>query len=423
MIRNLVETGNPFAPLLNTLFRNPYFHPDVEQELGQRLRGYNVSWMQLPLEVAAGSRLNGIIGPVFLLIPLGLLTLRRRQGILVCAISVALAVPWLLNSGARFLMPALPFLALAMLLATPRAVAVPLACVHALTAWPQVIDLYAPSSWHLHDFPWRAALRIEPDEHYLSRVSWDYRLAKLVEANTEANDLILDLHGVHVAHTTRSFVGPWQSSAGRRVFSALELARKLDVGPFCHTEATFQEVSVTDVRIEQKSDGDDSWSIQEVDFLYESRRLPNSRTWWVESAPNVWDARFAFDRNLTSRWSTLDQLRQGMFLQVSFEHPLQLTGVRVVGLQYERVPAPQIKIRTAAPGGWKLLKAEKRHVASVNTREMAVAFARRSGITAIVAAISNEGMGHLARSLVENRDSWGLDLIANQDAVYVLRIR
>jgi len=41
MTRNALRTGNPLAPLFNSVFPNPYFHVSTEHQLGQTLRSYS----------------------------------------------------------------------------------------------------------------------------------------------------------------------------------------------------------------------------------------------------------------------------------------------------------------------------------------------------------------------------------------------
>src|ERR1035437_7453135 len=125
MVRAVVLTGNPVAPLMNSVFPNPYFHIATEQELAAGMRSLgDVRPAQVPWELAFGDRLTGTFGPLFLALPLGLLALRRRVGCpesrpgsrpggrLLWAATLLVALPWLTNTGARFLMPAVVLAAL-----------------------------------------------------------------------------------------------------------------------------------------------------------------------------------------------------------------------------------------------------------------------------------------------------------------------
>ncbi len=126
LIRNLVLTGNPAAPLLNALFPNPAFHVESERELSRWLRDYGgVAWCSIPWEATVlGGALQGLVGPTWLALA-ALVPWARRQRLLLAAGLVA-GLPWVLNIGTRFLMPSLPFLALAVFARLPRRAALAL---------------------------------------------------------------------------------------------------------------------------------------------------------------------------------------------------------------------------------------------------------------------------------------------------------
>ena len=80
--KNLLWTGDPFSPFFNRLFPNRAVHPSLETDFSNRLKTYSLeSRWQIPLELTLrGYRLGGLIGPVFLLAPLALLSLRKPVG-------------------------------------------------------------------------------------------------------------------------------------------------------------------------------------------------------------------------------------------------------------------------------------------------------------------------------------------------------
>ena len=96
MIKNAVQTGNPLAPFANHLFPNPYVHVSFEQEYRAYLRHYHLTnWLSAPWELAVkGERLQGFFGPVFLLMPLALLSLRRAAGRRLLLAGAVFALPW-----------------------------------------------------------------------------------------------------------------------------------------------------------------------------------------------------------------------------------------------------------------------------------------------------------------------------------------
>ena len=67
IIRNIVDVGNPFAPVLNAWFPNPYFTISGEEALVASFRDYGLGgWWRLPLELTIyGRTLQGLLGPAF----------------------------------------------------------------------------------------------------------------------------------------------------------------------------------------------------------------------------------------------------------------------------------------------------------------------------------------------------------------------
>ena len=119
----------------------------MERIYAESLRTYTGikhDW-EIPLQLTLRSGFDGgIFGPVFLLVPLGLLALRFKSGRRVLLAALVFALPAYLNTGTRFLIPAAPFLALALgmgLAEVPAALPV-LALFHALVCWPPVLSTY-----------------------------------------------------------------------------------------------------------------------------------------------------------------------------------------------------------------------------------------------------------------------------------------
>src|SRR5262249_44341408 len=156
------------------VFPNRYVHVSFEKQYLSNLHHYRLtSFLLAPWELTVkGERLQGFFGPVFLLLPLALVSLRERQGRRLLIAGCGFACPWFFNIGSRFLIPALPPLALALALAlASRAVLLPVvALLHALLSWYSTpiryFDSYAP---RITSFPVRAALGLELEEAYLAR--------------------------------------------------------------------------------------------------------------------------------------------------------------------------------------------------------------------------------------------------------------
>src|SRR5690606_29498467 len=126
---------------------------------------------ELPQEVISrGGKTQGIIGPAFYLLPLALLALRYRAGRHLVLAGLLVLTTFPENLGTRFLIPALPFFALAISLAFRESAALlgTLIVFHAWASWPSHIPRYAPNAWRIDELPYREALRLVPPDEYLN---------------------------------------------------------------------------------------------------------------------------------------------------------------------------------------------------------------------------------------------------------------
>jgi hypothetical protein len=421
LIRNAVQTGNPFAPFLNSWFPNPYFYVITEQILSANLRDYGVSLGQRFPEVLAGSRLQGIIGPAFVLAPLAVLGARRRNVLLLIALAAVFSFPWWMNAGARFLMPAIPFIALAMCSVVPFRGAVAILVLHAITAWPAILSMYSPGVLQLRDFPLQAALRLETEEQYLNRTSLDYRYAKMAEEHTPANARIFDLTGVHIVYANREFVGFWNSALGARLLEGLEFARAKGAPLLAATVAQFEAKRVCGVRIVRTADTARPWSLNSVDLMLGGKRIEERSGWQVRASTNLWEIPFAFDKNLVSRWSTRKAADRGIFVQTDIANPIVADSVRVLWPAEDQVSVMRIDV--CANGAWQPASSRTMIGPELNLQRAAMEMLRKAGITHILASASYEGIGILGDRMVNDAADWDLEVVTNIEAVYLLRLR
>ena len=111
----------------------------MERIYAETLRHYPdiKHYWQIPLQLTLRNGFDGgMLGPYFLLVPCGLLALRFKSGRRLLLAGLVFALPAYLNVGTRFLIPSVPFLALAMgigLADVPAALPV-LALFHALVS-------------------------------------------------------------------------------------------------------------------------------------------------------------------------------------------------------------------------------------------------------------------------------------------------
>jgi hypothetical protein len=109
LLKNWIYVQNPVAPFFNRQFPNPYVMAGFEDTYRKMLAMYHLkSRWQIPLEATVYGSLSGLLGPVFLLAPIGLLALRRREGRQLWLAALVFGVSYFSNITTRFLIPPCP---------------------------------------------------------------------------------------------------------------------------------------------------------------------------------------------------------------------------------------------------------------------------------------------------------------------------
>lgn len=418
-------SGNPVAPLYNRIFPNPYFHINTEEVTVEYLRTYGVDWLHRWWEVTVkGQNTTGLIGPVFLLVPLTVLAVRRREGRwLWAAIAVAL-VPWVANAGTRFLIPGLGLFCVAMAMALPKRVAMGLALVHAAISWPGLIPLYADTyAWQLRGFPWRAALRVEAAENYLSRQLWEYRVARMVDRHVKAEEQVLDFLGLPDAYTHSRPMRTWLYAEADTALDAIKTAMEFDQTRFYRVVVDWAPVEVRGVRITNGVANEWPWGLQEVSLMDGGEKVQPRLSWELWGQPNGWDANLAMDSNLTTRWQGWQERKPGMRWEVEFGRPLRVSGIRVMCY---RADAERLTFAVQMPdGGWRTVPGEPRIEIPValSLRRQAMAHLRRAGFEWVLAQVEGSGLAPVGKALVWHKGDWGLEKVAQLDSAVLLRVQ
>jgi hypothetical protein len=107
---------------------------------------------------------------------------------------------------------------------------------------------------------------------------------------------------------------------------------------------------------------------------------------------------------------------------IEFGQPETLDAVLVTSPLAEANTYPEIDLKNA-DGAWTSPQLERTIAPPTKLRFHATRYLRKLGVTHIVVAASTEGVGVLGNSLVSEADDWNLDVVANHDAAYLLRIR
>src|SRR6185503_5746955 len=118
------------------------------------------------------------------------------------------------NIGARFLIPCLPFFSLSLGLALGEAAPFLAAIMlfHSMASWPAVLSRYVdPVCWRIERFPYRAALRIQPQDEFLRETSIGYNIARMIEEKVPPGEPVLTMTGIPEAYTTHEILVSFQS--------------------------------------------------------------------------------------------------------------------------------------------------------------------------------------------------------------------
>jgi hypothetical protein len=425
-IRNWIWLGNPAAPFLNRWFPNPYYHLGMEKIYTDGLRHYEgiEHWWQVPLELTihGGAGVSGLLGPVFLLAPLALLALRYSLGRRLLLAAACFAVPAFFNTGTRFLLPAAPFLALAMGLALQRpwGVLPALALFHAVFSWPPLLATYAvPYAWRLPvAMPVAAALRRVPPAGFISDRIAAYPLAYRIEKLVPPGGRIFSCSGPPEAYINREVLISYESAEANLLYEIL-LAPVNSYRPSLRLVFRFPPQQLEAIRAVQTAASPQFWTVAELRVLAGGREVPRSAGWRLRSKPNGWEVPLAFDNAEVTRWSSWQKTRPGQFVEAAFPAPLLADSV-AVECSYE--PYSKLRLEGKAPGaGWRTL-ADAPQAPQV----LAVKGMRRDAMLEFkargVAYLLVEETDFVWRDMQRYRAFWGVKELGAAGGVHLLRI-
>ena len=426
MIRSAVLTRNPLAPLMNSVFHNPWFHVGTETDLSKGLASlHQLLPTQVPWELAFGDHLTGIFGPLLFVLPLGILAVRKPAARVCLLAAVILAIPWFSNTGARFLMPALVVAALMLGMALPRRFALAAIALQAVMCIPPLLDAWLPTyQFRLHELPWKGALRIESDDQYLTRHVREYGIARMVEKNTPPGSRTYSLIPVAEAYLSRDMSVTWTSAEADRMLDAIRTASLYPDDWFFDWRASWDPKPLRAVRFRMPASVNGEWDIGEVLLYSEDVPIYNSPQWTLRAWPNRWEAPLAFDHLNLTRWRTWENIRKGDFFEVDFDHPQRIS--QAVLRSHTPVQRMMLEFYGQDLGGkWRRLTSDSDVVKRPNQdmRMQAAAALRRAGFSYLLAPTRIDSYARLGRRLVAEAPDWGLEQVAETDVAVLFRVR
>src|SRR5258708_7766226 len=224
-----------------------------------------------------------MFGPLFLLAPLALLALRSAVGRQLWLAAIVFGLPFYANAGARFLIPAVPFISFALALAVASAswILPALVLAHAISCWPSMVNRYcAPGAWHLARIPLKAALRIESLDAYLSRRSQLYNSARLIEQLVPKGGRVFTFATVGDAHTTHEILLRFQAPFNEVLGDILRTPLFAGYQPSRILKFQFALQSIRKLRVYQTAHAKDLiWCVSELRVMNDGNEISRDPEW------------------------------------------------------------------------------------------------------------------------------------------------
>ncbi len=380
--------------------------PWLLREFAKPLLHLNGWYPQIPVELAVhGDRLGGLLGPVFLLTPLALLSLGKPIGRQLVLMGIVFAAPALGGMETRVLVPALPYgsLALAMILVQWRLAAPAVLVAHLVMSWPTFTRLYVdPGAWRPEGSEWLAALRWTPEEEYLSRKLPGYRLGIRLDEIVPPDQPVLSLSPFPSIYLDRTVLDAEQSLEGDRLREVIWAATLPRRQPIHIGELAFDAISGGSLRIRpQTAEGTGRWGINELTVWAGESEQSVSLT----ANPANEGIPFAVDRNPTTRWTSGRAALADMWIELELELSPDRSADKIVVTGADDQFRPlQLEVSS---DGWQSIAST--FVAMDAPPEPAVLFegVRRELIRAGVHWIVGEGTDGNIRLLLGHPDAQG----------------
>lgn len=425
VIKNWVWMQNPLAPFFNGYFRNPYVTIAFEKGYTQYFQLYDLtSRWQIPKAAMISGQLQGVLGPIFLLSPLALLALRRPLGRQLLLAAAVFGANYFENIGTRFLIPPLPFvaLALAMVLATVPGLPVAVALLHAVLSWPSVIPRYAPAaSMRIIKVPWREALRIRDTDHFMRSRLPEYPAARMIEEHTRPGSTVFSFRPIPEAYTSRRVLIGYESAANDRLDRILKGAFAGGLQPTWRLSFAFPRQALRGIRVEQTAAGIDIWSVHELRILDGAHEVPRGAGWRLTADPLPWSVGEAFDNSPLTAWRSGEAIHPGMYVEADFSGVVEADGVLI-----ETSPdQSQIRLKLKGldeHGSWHALADAPKILDApvpLGLRRAAARELKRRGVDYLLVFDGEFG----ADDFRANADLWGITQVAETGGARLYQLR
>lgn len=424
MIKNWIVVANPVSPFMNRWFPNPYVSLNYEHawiEQMTHVDGYTPIARLLDITYRAGPA-GSILGVVFLLAPVAVFALWERAGrdLLMAAIIVGLVGS--IHVQTRFLLPAVPFIAIAIGLALMRmspGVMAPVILLHAILCWPTVIKKYCDGSLRVRHFLPRQALRIEPEDSTLSYRLPGYRIARMVEQLVPQNGRVFSFASLPEAYTSRELLIYYESTPNVAAMDMLLLPSMPDLQPTWQFSFALKPQLLRAIRVIQNNENTgNQWSVAEMHISMAGTELVRAPQWKIQAKPNPFEISNAFDRKPITRWCSRQPLYRGMLIRVDFGKQERIDRVSLDCSRDQYGVALRLEGQDIS-GGWSTLATEPERLEippPQDLRHAATIELKQRGISHLLIGPTFPG----AADMAANPQAWGLHFLgeAEQTRLY-----
>jgi hypothetical protein len=206
----------------------------------------------------------------------------------------------------------------------------------AVLGWPRAIDRYrAPGGgWQLEHIPWQAALRIVPQDVFLSTRSVPWISARMLDYYVPAGKRVFSTTPVGEAYCKTDVMVSYLSGEGDVIEDILTTATRDNLAPTWNLRFTFPTRRLQHLRVVQTagaSNLENLWSIGEMRVFNGQNEVPHTPAWHLDANPFPWDIGLAFDRNPVTRWRSWESIHPGMHVDVDFGAPIEIDRVELHG--------------------------------------------------------------------------------------------
>ncbi len=365
---------------------------------------------------------QGLLGPMFLLAPLGLLAARKPVGRR--ALAAVLMTAWF-AWGVRLetAMPLLVFVSLGMgiaLMDSPGMIPL-LVAAHAVLSLPCITAVYSQrDTWRLRGWPVMEALhRVNEDvyltEHMFPAIAW----ARDIDQVTAKNQLVFSLVEPARAYCSARVVVAHESVDGRALYEMLQTPLRADMQATETARLSFAKRAARALRIVAGAPSGTLLRIHEVRLFSGGREIERRPRWRLRANSHPRNAGNAFDNSYVTRWSTLQTATKDAYIEVDFG------AIETLDAATLEWPAGQngqrLEIWMRQGDGWERIAAEVKHVAAAprrGLRRAAIYGLKRRGFRTLLVPNADP----CAKDLIENGLVWGVTPLRDTHEAILYRV-